>query len=153
MSYRQHIPIVCGTGTQVFTSNYLCNFWWWRFIGLLWWNIHPFYWKFSLSLLFLIVCRKGRQVIWTELSYNLCPIFPGLTTKQDGSKWSLQIRLYFFGTQFFSFHTLIHFWSNSGCLWGKAQKAFPEPGLESFVQPITMQELKHFHFIQRCANQ
>ena len=50
---------------------------------------------------FLFLCSfwyyagKEGKIVGTELSYNLFPAFPGLTTKQDGLKWSLQIRLYF----------------------------------------------------------
>ena len=37
------------------------QFLWWRFTVLLWWNIHPFCWQFSLFLLFW---RKGRENSW-----------------------------------------------------------------------------------------
>ena len=55
---------------------------------------------FSFSTLFGSVGKKGK-IVGMELSYNLCPNFPGLARKQDGSKWSQQIRLYLFGAQFF----------------------------------------------------
>ena len=57
---------------------------------------------FSFSALFDIMQERKRMLL--ELNcHTICTQLPGLVTKQDSSKWSLQIKLYLFGTQFVFF--------------------------------------------------
>ena len=104
--FHLRVCIVCGTGILVFTSKYLCNFWWWRFTWLLWWNIHLFHWQFFLSLLFLIGCGKGRENCWNWVVIQSVPNFSWSDNKTGWFKLVTTDKAAFVWYPVFSFHRL-----------------------------------------------
>ena len=108
--FHIRVCIVCSAGIWVFTANYLCSFWWWRFTGPLQWNIHPFHWQFSLSLLLLVVFRKKRENCWTWIVIQSAPSFSWFDNKTGCFKVvTTEKAVFVWYPVFFLFTAWIHF--------------------------------------------
>ena len=112
-----------------------------------------FHWQFSFSLLFLVVCRKGRENFWNWIVIQSVPNFSWSDNKTGWFNMVTTDKAVFVWYQVFSFYSLnTFFFRNSEFCMRKSMERYPWTSFSMICATNCYTAIDHFDFIQRCRN-